>query len=180
MKLSLRYYFPALLALLSTSIDAFSSGAKQSWQQHRYYYCPSTFSSSSRMTTSRINSSTSSSTFPPSRQHENNPSTSTTILKMSSDFDFPSAMPEKPQQSMKEKLQESATQFIADITLRLEKGVEPPPELEALKVARDDEEGDVSTLALRIYELMIGECYFLYHLFFNFVLCFVLLSLFHQ
>lgn len=73
-----------------------------------------------------------------------------------SDFDFPSAMPEKPQQNLKEKLEESATRFIADLTARLADGVDPPPEMEALKEARDAD-SDEKTLALRIYELMIGE-----------------------
>jgi hypothetical protein len=81
-------------------------------------------------------------------------------LKMS-DFDFPSAMPEKPVQTMEEQLRDSATSFIADITARLGKGVDPPPELEALKKVRDDEGSDVQTLSLKIYELMIGE-YFVF------------------
>jgi len=80
----------------------------------------------------------------------------TTIIKMS-DFDFPSAMPEKPKQTMEEKLQESATHFIADLTSRLGEGVDPPPELEALREARDADDSDVKTLALRIYELMIEQ-----------------------
>jgi len=79
-----------------------------------------------------------------------------TLLKMS-DFDFPSAMPPKPQQTMEERLRESATSFIADITTRLGKGVDPPPELEALRKVRDDEGSDVQTLSLRIYELMIEQ-----------------------
>jgi len=78
-----------------------------------------------------------------------------TTLKMS-DFDFPSAMPEKPQQTMKMKLDESATQFIADLTARLADGVDPPPEMEALRQARDAD-SDENTLALRIYELMIEQ-----------------------
>lgn len=73
-----------------------------------------------------------------------------------SDFDFPTAMPEKPQQTMKEKLAESATQFIADITSRLADGVDAPPELDALRKARDAD-SDEGTLALRIYELMIEQ-----------------------
>ncbi len=81
---------------------------------------------------------------------------STVALKMS-DFDFPSAMPEKPKQTMEEQLRDSATSFIADITARLGKEV-APPELEALRKVRDDEGSDVQTLSLRIYELMIGEC----------------------
>jgi len=80
---------------------------------------------------------------------------SITTLKMS-DFDFPSAMPEKPEKTMKMKLEESATQFIADLTSRLADGVDPPPEMEALKQARDSD-SDESTLAARIYELMIEQ-----------------------
>lgn len=81
-----------------------------------------------------------------------------TALRMSDDddFAFPSAMPVKPQQTMKEKLEDSATQFIADLTARLGDGVAPPPEMEALRQARDAD-SDESVLALRIYELMIGE-----------------------
>ena len=81
---------------------------------------------------------------------------SNTALQMS-DFDFPSAMPAKPELTMKQKMEESATQFIADLTMRLADGVEPPVELIALKKARDDENSDEKILALRIYELMIGK-----------------------
>ncbi|KAL7551473.1 hypothetical protein ACHAWF_014658 [Thalassiosira exigua] len=81
---------------------------------------------------------------------------SATALRMS-DFDFPTAMPEKPQQSMKEKLEDSATQFIVDLTARLAEGAEPPPEMEALREARDASDSDEKILALRIYELMIEQ-----------------------
>jgi hypothetical protein len=77
-------------------------------------------------------------------------------LRMS-DFDFPSAMPEKPVQTMEEKLRDSATSYIADITARLGEGVSPPPELEELKRIRDDDGSSVGDLSLKIYELMIGE-----------------------
>mmetsp|Transcript_53166 Transcript_53166/g.112989 ORF Transcript_53166/g.112989 Transcript_53166/m.112989 type:complete len:214 (+) Transcript_53166:123-764(+) len=77
-------------------------------------------------------------------------------LRMS-DFDFPSAMPEKPRRTMKEKMEESATQFIADLSTRLGDGVDPPPEMEALREARDSPDGDERTLALKIYELMIEQ-----------------------
>jgi hypothetical protein len=87
--------------------------------------------------------------------HYRFPTTShpTSALKMS---DFASAMPEKPQQSMKEKLMDSATTFIVDIENRLAEGVDPPSELQALKDARDAD-SDEKTLALRIYELMIEQ-----------------------
>ena len=84
------------------------------------------------------------------------PKISSSSLKMS-DFDFPSAMPEKPVQTPEEKLRDSATSFIADISARLGEGVDPPPELEALKKVRDDPDSDIKTLSLKIYELMIGE-----------------------
>lgn len=92
----------------------------------------------------------------PSIYHATTSSSSTTALAMS-DFDFPSAMPAKPDQTMKEKLEDSATQFIADLTARLADGVEPPVEMEALRVARDAEDSDEKILATRIYELMIGK-----------------------
>jgi len=65
-------------------------------------------------------------------------------------------MPDKPELSMKEKLMESATTFIVDLEARLADGVDPPPEMEALKAARDAD-SDEKTLALRIYELMIEQ-----------------------
>lgn len=49
-----------------------------------------------------------------------------------------------------------ATQFIAELTARLGEGVDAPPEMEVLRKARDADV-DENTLALRIYELMIGE-----------------------
>jgi hypothetical protein len=50
-----------------------------------------------------------------------------------------------------------ATQFIADISSRLDDGVLPPPELEALRIARDADDSNEQLLALRIYELMIEQ-----------------------
>ena len=58
---------------------------------------------------------------------------------------------------MKEKLRDSCTQYIAALTPTYAEGVDPPPEMEALKKARDDEDSDEKILALRIYELMIGK-----------------------
>lgn len=96
-------------------------------------------------------------TLPSSGYRASCRSSQTSALSMS---DFASAMPEKPQQSMKEKLEDSATKFILDLEARLADGVAPPPELEALRKARDDD-SDEKTLALKIYELMIeqGMCY---------------------
>lgn len=80
----------------------------------------------------------------------------TTALRMS---DFASAMPEKPEQSLRERLEDSATQMLADLEARLGEGVDQPPEADALREARDAdaEEGDEKTIALRIYELMIEQ-----------------------
>jgi hypothetical protein len=75
------------------------------------------------------------------------------VLQMTSDFDFPSAMPEKPQLTMDQRLEKSADDFIETMTNTLGEGVKAPPELEALKQARVN--NDAKTLALRIYELMI-------------------------
>jgi len=92
-----------------------------------------------------------------SRWHGRVAVSSPTVALRMSDFDFPSAMPEKPTLSTEEKLQESATAFIVDLSGRLGKGVDPPVELEALINARDDPNPDKQTLALRIYELMIEQ-----------------------
>ncbi|KAL9186139.1 hypothetical protein ACHAXT_005377 [Thalassiosira profunda] len=94
---------------------------------------------------------------PPALERSPSSASAATALQMS-DFgsDFASAMPEKPQQSMKEKLEESATSFIADMSSRLADGVDPPPEMEALREARDGD-SDEGTLALRVYELMIEQ-----------------------
>ena len=53
-------------------------------------------------------------------------------------------------------MQQAATGFIADLEARLGKGVDPPPELEELRTARD-EGADPSTLALKVYILMIEQ-----------------------
>ncbi len=71
-----------------------------------------------------------------------------------SDFDFPSAMPEKPQVTMEQKMEQSADDFIENMTNALGEGVEAPPELKELMLLRQ-KRTDPSTLALKIYELMI-------------------------
>ena len=80
-----------------------------------------------------------------------------TALHMS-DFgsDFGSAMPEKPEQTLEEKLMESATTYIVTIEGQLAEGVEPPQALEKLRQARDNG-ADAKTLAARTYELMIEQ-----------------------
>lgn len=79
-----------------------------------------------------------------------------TVLHMS-DFgsDFGSAMPEKPEQTLEEKLMESATTYIVTLEGQLD-GVEPPEALDKLRKARD-EKADAKTLAARTYELMIEQ-----------------------
>lgn len=78
---------------------------------------------------------------------------SNTLLRMS-DFDFPSAMPEKPQLTVDERIAQSADETIETISSALGKGVEEPPELDALRKARKSG-AKTNELALRIYELMI-------------------------
>ena len=70
--------------------------------------------------------------------------------------DFGSAMPAKPEQTLEEKLSESATTYIATIEGQLGEGVDPPDALEKLRKARDDG-ADAKTLAARTYELMIEQ-----------------------
>ena len=81
-------------------------------------------------------------------------STATPLRMLESDF--ASAMPEKPEMTKQEKIIESATKFIIDLENRLDVGVEPVPELEALRQARDAG-ADEKVLAIKIYELMIEQ-----------------------
>lgn len=81
-----------------------------------------------------------------------------TFLHMS-DFggsDFGSAMPEKPEQTLHEKLIDSATTYIVTIEGQLAEGVKKPEALERLRKARD-EGADAKVLAARTYELMIEQ-----------------------
>mmetsp|Transcript_37792 Transcript_37792/g.87984 ORF Transcript_37792/g.87984 Transcript_37792/m.87984 type:complete len:215 (-) Transcript_37792:471-1115(-) len=70
--------------------------------------------------------------------------------------DFASAMPEKPQLSPEERMNEAATRYIADIESLLGEGVSAPPELEELRNLRD-EGADIPTLVAKTYELMIEK-----------------------
>ena len=83
----------------------------------------------------------------------NHAQSSSVALRMS-DFYFPSAMPEKPQLTMEEKIEESADQFVDTMTVAMGPGIPPPPELEALREARSSG-ASAPELALKIYELMI-------------------------
>lgn len=76
-----------------------------------------------------------------------------TSLRMS-DFDFPSAMPSKPELTMEGKIQESADLFVETMTQTLGEGVQAPPELHALRKALENGAG-ASELSVRVYELMI-------------------------
>lgn len=79
-------------------------------------------------------------------------SASTTALSMI-ESDFPSAMPAQPEMTMTEKLIDSATVYIDRIESQMGEGVSPPPEIEALRAARDD--GDPTKVTSVMYELMI-------------------------
>jgi len=65
-------------------------------------------------------------------------------------------MPPKPEMTRKEKLEESSDAFIYNFQVSLGEGVEEPPELETLRVARD-KGADGPELTIRIYELMIEQ-----------------------
>jgi hypothetical protein len=62
-------------------------------------------------------------------------------------------MPEKPQPTLDERMNQSADDFIVNMESVLG-DVESPPELDALKDARRNGAG-ASEIALRVYELMI-------------------------
>jgi hypothetical protein len=62
-------------------------------------------------------------------------------------------MPEKPQPTLEERMNQSADDFIVNMESVLG-DVESPPELDALKDARRNGAG-ASEIALRVYELMI-------------------------
>ena len=73
-----------------------------------------------------------------SRPNQPVPLQPTPALRMS-DFDFPSAMPEKPKLTLDESIAQSADNTIEVISNALGPGVSAPPELEALK------EGEIQT-----------------------------------
>jgi hypothetical protein len=63
-------------------------------------------------------------------------------------------MPQKPVLSLKEKMDQSADDFIASMCGALGDTTPPPPELDALKDARAQDAG-LEEIALKIYVLMI-------------------------
>mmetsp|Transcript_13516 Transcript_13516/g.31784 ORF Transcript_13516/g.31784 Transcript_13516/m.31784 type:complete len:210 (-) Transcript_13516:1134-1763(-) len=71
-----------------------------------------------------------------------------------SDFDFPSAMPEKPELTMEEKMYQSADDFIANMDNAIADKSTAPPELEALRDARKAN-APASEITIKIYDLMI-------------------------
>jgi hypothetical protein len=77
-------------------------------------------------------------------------------LKMS-DFssDFPSAIPEAPEMTMREFLEQSADRCLSNIQDSLGEGVEAIPELAALRKVREDTSASNEDLSVAIYELMI-------------------------
>jgi hypothetical protein len=78
------------------------------------------------------------------------------LFASSTDFgsDFASAMPEKPEISMEERVNQSADDFILNMESVLGDTTVPPPELQALKDARK-ENASVEEITLKVYELMI-------------------------
>mmetsp|Transcript_7053 Transcript_7053/g.7790 ORF Transcript_7053/g.7790 Transcript_7053/m.7790 type:complete len:219 (+) Transcript_7053:59-715(+) len=78
-------------------------------------------------------------------------------ILFSTDFssDFGSAMPEKPEVTLEEKMNQSADDFIENMMNALaEKSTTPPPELEALKEARKTN-APTSEITMKVYDLMI-------------------------
>jgi len=73
-----------------------------------------------------------------------------------SDFgsDFASAMPEKPELTMEEKMNQSADDFLANMDNAFTDKSIAPPELEALREARKKNAPPLE-IASKIYELMI-------------------------
>lgn len=84
------------------------------------------------------------------------PSPSSLALRMA-ESDFASAMPDKPKMSLEEMMQQTATEFIAQLEGRLGEGVAPPAELDALRMARDNGRASPKELTKLIYELMIEQ-----------------------
>jgi len=81
---------------------------------------------------------------------------STSSLCMDFESDFASAMPAKSEKTVPEKMQDSATNFIADLRSRLAEGVAEPSELGDLIEARDNN-ASAEELALKIYILLIEQ-----------------------
>ena len=80
--------------------------------------------------------------------------TRTTSCLAMSDFDFPSAMPEKPELTMEEKMNQSADDFLANMDNALVDKSTAPPELEALRDARKAN-APASEITIKVYDLMI-------------------------
>ena len=92
------------------------------------------------------------------RHHRHRPIARGVVLSSSpsSDFDFPSAMPAKPELTLEEKMAESADNFIETMKNALKANNVPnPPELDALIKVREDPSSSVSDIALCVYQLMI-------------------------
>ena len=83
------------------------------------------------------------------------PKTRQLSLADTTDFgsDFGSAMPEKPEISLEDRMNESADDFIVNMESQLG-DTEPPPELLALKEARQQNK-PIGEVTLKVYELMI-------------------------
>lgn len=77
---------------------------------------------------------------------------SSSLASTSSDFDFPSAMPEKPEISMEEKMNQSADDFLENMDNALADKSTAPPELAALKDAR---KANTPASEIKVYDLMI-------------------------
>jgi len=63
-------------------------------------------------------------------------------------------MPQKPELTLEEKMNQSADQFVENMINALSDGVDPPPELEAVKEARK-RNASTAEITVKVYELMI-------------------------
>jgi hypothetical protein len=137
----------SLLALLVSSLTASNTDAFTCMLRQ-----PTLLTTTHKTVSRQPASSRQSITTPSARLRTTRPATPLFM----GDFDFPSAMPEKPQLSLAEKMMESADNFIEMMTNALGEGVAPPPELKRLQTLRETEtEVDVNELAVAIYDLML-------------------------
>lgn len=91
----------ALVCLSFSTVEAFTAGGGASRNRHR---------SNDVVTLSSLNSAD-------ARWWSNALATTTTTTLRMSDFDFPSAMPIKPELTMKEKLEESVRLFVGVVVI---------------------------------------------------------------
>ena len=112
------------------------------------------WSSSARGFTMPLDRSLPTAALPTASNTISSPSISSTCLA-ASDFDFPTAMPEKPELTIEERINESADDFLVNMDNALAGNEDiAPPELEGLREARKAN-APPAEITIKIYELMI-------------------------